>query len=95
MGAPTPTAAPFQEPVTSVMGGVNSGAPPTLLPPNQLAFGVNIAGAMVGGLAEYSSMLLGFQYLVMVAILFYLLSAVGLRTALHKKSEIPPTVVGG
>lgn len=45
------------------------------------AFGMNIAGAMVGGLAEYSSMLLGFQYLVLVAVLFYALSAVGLRRA--------------
>jgi spermidine synthase len=44
-----------------------------------LAFGLNIAGAMVGGLAEYSSMLLGFQYVVLVAILLYALSAVGLR----------------
>ena len=43
------------------------------------AFGVNIAGAMVGGLAEYCSMLLGFQYLVLLAILFYAVSAVGLR----------------
>jgi SAM-dependent methyltransferase len=42
------------------------------------AFGMNIAGAMVGGLAEYSSMLLGFQYVVLVAIVFYALSAVGL-----------------
>jgi hypothetical protein len=42
------------------------------------AFGINIAGAMVGGLAEYSSMLLGFQYVVLVAILFYTLSAIGL-----------------
>jgi spermidine synthase len=46
-----------------------------------LAFGVNIAGAMVGGLAEYSSMLLGFQYVALVATLFYALSAVGLRNA--------------
>ena len=45
------------------------------------AFGVNIAGAMLGGLAEYSSMLLGFQYVVLVAILFYALSAIGLRRA--------------
>ena len=45
------------------------------------AFGINIAGAMVGGLAEYSSMLLGFQYVVLVAILFYALSAIGLRKA--------------
>src|SRR6266852_3370329 len=47
------------------------------------AFGMNIAGAMVGGLAEYSSMLLGFQYLVLVALLFYTLSAVGLRRQDH------------
>src|SRR5205814_7637394 len=40
------------------------------------ALGANIAGAMVGGLAEYSSMLLGFQYLVLVALGFYALSAV-------------------
>ena len=45
------------------------------------AFGINIAGAVVGGLAEYSSMLLGFQYLALVAILFYTLSAIGLRRA--------------
>ena len=49
------------------------------------AFGVNIAGAMVGGLAEYSSMLLGFQYLVLVAILFYTLSAIGLR----RRNDVP------
>ena len=42
------------------------------------AFGFNIAGAMLGGLAENSSMLLGFQYVVLVAILFYALSALGL-----------------
>ncbi len=41
------------------------------------AFGFNIAGAMLGGLAENSSMLLGFQYVVLVAILFYALSALG------------------
>ena len=41
------------------------------------AFGFNIAGAMMGGLAEYSSMLVGFQYVVLVAILFYALSALG------------------
>ncbi len=45
------------------------------------AFGMNIAGAMVGGLAEYTSMLLGFQYVVLVAILFYVLSAIGLKRA--------------
>ena len=43
------------------------------------ALGINIAGAMVGGLAEYSSMLLGFQYLVLVAVVFYALSAIGLK----------------
>jgi SAM-dependent methyltransferase len=43
------------------------------------AFGANIAGAMLGGLAEYASMLLGFQYLVVVAIGFYVLSMVALK----------------
>ena len=45
------------------------------------AFGINIAGAMIGGLAEYSSMALGFQYVVLIAILFYALSAIGLTRA--------------
>jgi len=48
------------------------------------AFGFNIAGAMIGGLAEYSSMLVGFQYLGLVAILFYALSALG---RIRTKSE--------
>jgi hypothetical protein len=43
------------------------------------AFGANIAGAMFGGLAEYSSMLLGFQYLLFVAVALYLFSLVGWR----------------
>jgi hypothetical protein len=41
------------------------------------AFGANIAGAMFGGLSEYSSMLLGFQYLVLLAVVFYALAAAG------------------
>lgn len=39
------------------------------------AFGSNIAGSVVGGLAESFSMLLGFRYLLLVAVLFYVLSA--------------------
>ena len=41
------------------------------------AFGFNIAGAMFGGLAEYSSMLLGFQYLLFVAVALYIVSIIG------------------
>jgi len=40
-----------------------------------LAFGSNIAGSVLGGLAESFSMLLGFQHLLFLAMLFYLLSA--------------------
>lgn len=40
-----------------------------------MAFGFNIAGAVVGGLAEPFSMLLGFRHLLLLAVLFYLLSA--------------------
>ncbi|MGH9581008.1 MAG: spermidine synthase [Terriglobales bacterium] len=53
-----------------------------------LAFGANIAGAMLGGLAEYTSMLLGFRYLVVVAMVFYALSAVfGRRSAAAAQSS--------
>jgi spermidine synthase len=38
-------------------------------------FGANVAGAILGGLTEYSSMLLGFQNLMVVAVVFYALSA--------------------
>jgi hypothetical protein len=40
-----------------------------------IAFGSNIAGSVVGGLSESFSMLLGFRYLLLLAIAFYLLSA--------------------
>jgi hypothetical protein len=40
-----------------------------------LAFGSNIAGSVLGGLAEAFSMLLGFQHLMLLGMLFYLLSA--------------------
>jgi spermidine synthase len=39
-----------------------------------LAFGSNIAGSVVGGLSEYFSMVIGFRYLLILAIIFYLLS---------------------
>jgi SAM-dependent methyltransferase len=45
------------------------------------AFGANIAGAMFGGLAEYSSMLLGFQYLLFVAVALYVISIIGHQKA--------------
>jgi SAM-dependent methyltransferase len=40
------------------------------------AFGFNVAGAMAGGLAENASMLVGFQYLILIAAAFYTLSLV-------------------
>ena len=39
------------------------------------AFGSNIAGSVVGGLSESFSMLTGFRYLLALAMLFYMLSA--------------------
>jgi drug/metabolite transporter (DMT)-like permease len=53
------------------------------------AFGANIAGALLGGLAENTSMLLGFQYLVLVALAFYLLSA-----ALGGAKKVEPKPAG-
>jgi SAM-dependent methyltransferase len=46
-----------------------------------IAFGSNIAGSVVGGLSESFSMLLGFRYLLLLAIAFYLLSALFSRHA--------------
>jgi SAM-dependent methyltransferase len=39
-------------------------------------FGANVGGAILGGLSEYSSTLLGFQYLTLLAVVFYVLSSV-------------------
>jgi len=39
-----------------------------------LDLGSNIGGAMLGGLCEYASLMLGFNYLLIVAIVFYLLA---------------------
>lgn len=54
------------------------------------AFGSNIAGAVVGGLAESFSMLLGFRYLLLLAILFYALSALPLKMRPRRiNSQLP------
>jgi len=47
-----------------------------------MAFASNIAGSVVGGLSETFSMLLGFRYLLLLAIAFYLLST--MKTAVRK-----------
>jgi hypothetical protein len=39
-------------------------------------FGSNIGGVIVGGLSEYFSLMLGFNHLLLIAIAFYVLSAV-------------------
>ena len=45
-------------------------------PHPDLALGANIAGSVVGGFAESFSLLLGFRYLLLIAVVFYILSAV-------------------
>jgi len=44
-------------------------------------FGSNIAGAILGGLSESLSLVVGFNYLLAIAVAFYLLSAVSHRSA--------------
>jgi hypothetical protein len=44
-------------------------------PRPELALGSNTAGVVLGGLAENMSLVLGFDHLLLVALLFYLLSA--------------------
>ena len=50
-------------------------------------FGANTAGAMAGGLAENASMLLGFRYLLIIAVLLYLLSSL-FRVSAPRPSEV-------
>ena len=52
-------------------------------------FGANIAGAVLGGLAEYTSMALGFRYLLLVAIALYALSAVFRRSRKVPSVRLP------
>ena len=40
------------------------------------AYGSNLLGAMVGGVSEYMSLMMGFQFLILVAAGFYLLAYV-------------------
>ncbi len=51
------------------------------------AFGMNVAGAMAGGLSEYSSMLLGFQYVILVALGFYACAAISRWKAQDEPSD--------
>ena len=44
-------------------------------PHPDLAFGANIAGSVVGGFAESFSLILGFRYLLLIAVACYILSA--------------------
>jgi spermidine synthase len=53
------------------------------------AFGSNIAGAVVGGLSESFSTLLGFRYLLLVALLFYVLS-MWIPSVRGRVASVPP-----
>jgi spermidine synthase len=54
-------------------------------------FGSNIAGAVLGGLCENFSLVLGFNYLLVLAVVFYVISSV-LR---GRKGSLPALQVGG
>jgi hypothetical protein len=50
-------------------------------------FGSNIAGAILGGLAESLSLIVGFNYLLIIAVVFYVLSALSRRPAVLSLSD--------
>ena len=54
------------------------------------AFAANLFGAMVGGTLEYLSLVLGYQYLLVVAALLYLAAVVLGQRQLGKASVTPP-----
>jgi hypothetical protein len=43
-------------------------------------YGANLLGAMVGGVAEYLSLLMGFQFLLLLVAAFYLAALATRRT---------------
>ena len=51
-------------------------------------FGSNVAGIVLGGLSEQLSLVLGFNYLILVAVAYYLLSLV-LRPRGAPASAVP------
>src|SRR5271166_6608326 len=53
-------------------------------------FGSNIAGAILGGLAENLSLMVGFNYLLIIALAFYVLSAL-----LRRSVSLPELASGG
>jgi len=53
-------------------------------------FGSNVAGAVLGGLCENFSLVLGFNYLLVVAVAFYLISM-----ALRRGTGFGPTGIAG
>jgi hypothetical protein len=53
------------------------------------AFGSNVAGIILGGLSEYLSLILGFNYLLLVAIAYYALSAVFGRARAGGVATVP------
>jgi hypothetical protein len=55
-------------------------------------FGSNIGGVILGGLSENLSLMLGFGHLILLAILFYVLSAV-LRPRLPAAVPVPASAV--
>ncbi len=60
-----------------------------------LDFGANVAGAVIGGFTEYLSMLLGFRYLLLVAMAFYALSAAfGRAGAMPNQGAMPKRSTG-
>ena len=44
-------------------------------------YGANLLGAMVGGVAEYLSLLMGFQFLLLLVAAFYLAALATRKTA--------------
>ena len=58
-----------------VFAGSFKGTGPTA----DVAFASNLIGIMLGGMLEYTSLLIGYQNLLLIVIGFYLLSALLLR----------------
>ena len=59
-------------------------------PRPDVALGSNVAGVILGGLAENLSLVLGFDHLLLVALVFYFLSALSAQSGQQRGCRGPP-----
>jgi hypothetical protein len=58
------------------------------------AFGANLLGAIIGGVLEYSSLVIGYRWLLVLVALLYALAFITARSHLRSPAPAPPPPKG-